>query len=264
MRPENLDVINRSFGTQAESFESDSLQFSKEEYLRHTVDAVRPSKADVFLEVAAGTCVCGRSFAPFVSSVVCLDATEAMLDVGRREAAAQGLDNIEFIKGYAEDLPFLSGSFDIVFSRLAFHHLTDTDKAFSEMTRCLKSGGKLVLIDMEAAREDLRKTQDELETLRDPSHVRNLSKDEMLELFVSHGLQIKLSETTRIQQRLESWMALTKTPEAVRKDILKRMKAELEGGEETGFMPYEEDNRICFDQRWVLTIGIKGQLAREV
>lgn len=49
------------------------------------------------------------------------------------------------------------------------------------------------MIDMEAADEPLRKTEDEIETLRDPSHVKNVSKNEMLELNVivrqQEGLQ---------------------------------------------------------------------------
>lgn len=61
------------------------------------------------------------------------------------------------------------------------------------MVRVLKPGGKLVMIDMEAADEPLRKTEDEIETLRDPSHVKNMSKNEMLELNVivrqQEGLQ---------------------------------------------------------------------------
>ena len=77
-----------------------------------------------------------------------------------------------FVKGYAEDLPFLDNSFDIVFSRLAFHHFTDVNAVFAEMVRILKPGGKLVMIDMEAAEEALRASEDEIETLRDPSHVK--------------------------------------------------------------------------------------------
>ena len=78
----------------------------------------------------------------------------------------------------------------IVFSRLAFHHFTDVTAVFSEMVRVLKPGGKLVMIDMEAADEVLRKTEDEIETQRDPSHVKILSKTEMLSLFETHGLAI--------------------------------------------------------------------------
>lgn len=43
------------------------------------------------------------------------------------------------------------------------------------------------MIDMEAADEMLRKTEDEIETQREPSHVKNLSKAEMLSLFEAHA-----------------------------------------------------------------------------
>ena len=71
------------------------------------------------------------------------------------------------------------------------------------------------MIDMEAADEPLRKTEDEIETLRDPSHVKNMSKNEMLELFTAHSLQIEECETTKIQQKLNNWLALTRTPETI-------------------------------------------------
>lgn len=58
------------------------------------------------------------------------------------------------------------------------------------MVRVLKTGGKLVVMDMEAAEETLRNTEDEIETLRDPSHMRNLSKEEFTEMFQDSRLPI--------------------------------------------------------------------------
>ena len=58
------------------------------------------------------------------------------------------------------------------------------------MARVLKTGGKLVVIDMEAAEEALRNTENEIETLRDPSHVRKLSKEEFTEMFRKNCLSI--------------------------------------------------------------------------
>lgn len=256
MKPENLSIINQSFGIQAENFESKLLNFTKEEYLEYTLSAVQPEKGDCMLEVAAGTCVCGRSFAPHVKNVVCVDATPQMLQIGKGEAEKKGLQNMFFIKGYAQELPFLDSSFDIVFSRLAFHHFTDTEGAFAEMVRVLKPGGKLVMIDMEAAPEELRATEDTIEIMRDPSHVKNLSKKEMLKLFEKYGIQIEKSETTELEQHLDRWMALTKTPGEVQKEIIAKMHADLAGGEKTGFSPYYQEEEICFKHRWVLTMGI--------
>ena len=247
MKPANLEAIQHSFTIQAPNFESQTVNFSKEEYLNYTISRVAPKGQDSVLEVAAGTCACGRSFAPLVQSVVCLDATPSMLQIGKQEAEKSHLNN----------MTFLNDSFTIVFSRLAFHHFTDTDVVFSEMVRVLKPGGKLVMIDMEAADEKMRQTEDEIETLRDPSHVKNMSKNEMLELFTAHSLQIEQCETTEIQQKLNNWLALTRTPEPIRQKITELMKSELAGEEKTGFSPYVENGKICFNQKWLLLIGRK-------
>lgn len=257
MKPANLETINQSFGIQAPNFESKSVNFSKEEYLDYILSNVAPHKQDTVLEVAAGTCVCGRSFAPLVQTVVCLDATIPMLQIGKQEADNNRLNNIVFMKGYAEELPFLDNSFDIVFSRLAFHHFTEVEIVFSEMVRVLKPGGKLVMIDMEAADEPLREIEDEIETLRDPSHIKNLSKTEMQNLFTMNNLTLQICETTEIQQQLINWLALTKTPEKIQTEIVSRMYADINGLKKTGFSPYVVDKSIHFNQKWVLLLGRK-------
>lgn len=58
------------------------------------------------IEVAAGTCAFGRSVAPHVSKVTELDATKAMLEVGKKEAQKQNIENQVFVEGVAENLPF--------------------------------------------------------------------------------------------------------------------------------------------------------------
>lgn len=262
MKPDNLAAINRSFGIQAPGFESGTVNFTKEAYLQGMLSHIVPNKQDVVLEVAAGTCACGRSFAPLVQTVVCLDATLPMLQVGKREADNGHLRNMIFVQGYAEELPFLPESFDLVFSRLAFHHFTAVNTAFSEMVRVLKPGGRLVMIDMEAAAEALRDTEDQLERLRDPSHVRNMSRREMMRLFDAHGLTIQRIETTVMRQKLKSWLALTKTPENVQEEIIRRMQAELNGGKKTGFSLDIENGEIHLNQKWVLLVGKKERRGR--
>lgn len=74
------------------------------------------------------------------------------------------------------------------------------------MIRVLKPGGKLVLIDMEAAEEPLRETEDSIEKMRDPSHVRNLSENEMLALYRDNGLSVSCCEVTKMPVVLQSWI----------------------------------------------------------
>lgn len=257
-QPANIEEIRSSFSAQAKDFESERMNFSKQEYLDYTIQAIQAQKTDALLDAAAGTGACGRSLSPLVASVVCLDATAAMLQQGRGLAEKAGLSNIRFVQGYVEQIPYPDAAFDIVMTRLAFHHFTEMDRPFMELHRVLKPGGKLVIIDMEAAEEDLRAIEDSIETMRDPSHVKNRSSDEFAALYQRYGYSVKKMEHTRIAVSLEAWMDLTQTPAAMRRQIAGLMEAELSGGERTGFTPRREEGAIWFDQQWLLMLGVKG------
>lgn len=47
---------------------------------------------------------------------------------------------------FAEDIPLSESSFDIIFIKAAVHHFEDPRKAFSEIRRILRPGGKVVFI----------------------------------------------------------------------------------------------------------------------
>ena len=169
-----------------------------------------------------------------------LDMTTAMLAVGKAEAAKQKLLNMNFVQGDAEKLPFSDNSFDIVISRLAFHHFPNPKRCFSEMVRFLKISGKMVVIDMEAAAEALRNTEDEIEPLSDPSHMQKLSKEEFTEMFRESCLSITTMDCTELSVSLSAWLAFTNTPAQLSADILKRFMDEINGNRLTGVKPYQK------------------------
>ena len=253
----NIEKVQKCFTYMSKKFETKDMNFSKEEYLKYINTCINPQKENSVLEVASGTCACGRSIAPFVRNVTCLDITEAMLNVGKIKAEEENVNNIIFVKGYAENLPFLDNSFDIVISRLAFHHFSDIKVPFKEMVRVLKKGGKFVLIDMEATEEKFRKIEDEIETLRDPSHIKNLSKSEILELYNQNSLKLVKMESTNISVSLENWMNFSGTSKKIKVQIRNKMIDDINSGLKTGFNPYIENEKICFYQRWLMTMGVK-------
>lgn len=252
-----IEKIHKSFTTQAAGFETDKMSFTKQEYLDDTVRSIELLETDKVLEVASGTCACGRAIAPHVCQVTCVDATPAMLAVGRAAAEKDGLSNIQFTEGLAEHLPFDDAAFDVIVTRLSFHHFSEMEQPFREMCRVLKKGGKLAIIDMEAAPEELRETEDKIETLRDFSHVKNRSFAEFEALFRSGNMKIVKKKSTPIPVELGAWMNLTKTPAEVQAQIRTLMETELNGGDITGFAPYRENGEIFFQQRWLFLLGIK-------
>ena len=134
-----------------------------------------------------------------------------------------------YLSGNAECLPFEDETFDLVITRLSLHHFVEPEKPFREMQRVLKKGGKLVIWDMVATTEELRETNDAIETMRDNSHTRILSREEFEALF-EDAFELQLEETTLVPVNLQSWMDLTSTPEDIQKDIIDKMEYDLNGG----------------------------------
>lgn len=121
-------------------------------------------------------------------------------------------------------------------------------KPFEEMNRVLKPGGKLVIIDMEATEESLRKIEDAIETMRDFSHVKNRSKEEFLSLYKEYGYEMIVSESTPIPVELSAWMKLTNTSLEDCQSIIDKMENEIMGNGQTGFFPYRKEGKIYFNQ----------------
>jgi ubiquinone/menaquinone biosynthesis C-methylase UbiE len=101
----------------------------------------------------------------------------------------------------AEHLPFADGSFDVVVTRIAPHHFADVREAIREMARV---SGNLVLVVDNLYRGDV---VEEAERLRDPTHVRNYSDAEWLEIFDQAGLNAEAVELLAADIDVDAWLA---------------------------------------------------------
>ena len=64
MKSEHTETIQKAFIMQSRHFETHKANFTQKGLFDHVVSEVQPKKTDHVLEVAVGTCICGRVFAP--------------------------------------------------------------------------------------------------------------------------------------------------------------------------------------------------------
>jgi ubiquinone/menaquinone biosynthesis C-methylase UbiE len=194
MASPELDATQRAA---QEQFSRQSERYAKGHILEAVEDVAEiisfvsiPAGARV-LDVACGAGHTGLYLASLGHHVTCTDLSSAMLE--RTRAAASRDLLVETAQHPAERMPYADRSFDLVTCRVAPHHFSSPAAFVSEVARVLRPGGWFVLIDGTVPEDDEETGTwlNEVEKLRDPTHVRLHSPREWIALCHGAGLHVE-------------------------------------------------------------------------
>jgi len=156
------------------------------------LDALGPdlSRGSRVLDVGCGPGAALRRVARLVADgeVVGVDLSLAMLRIAHERACRAGLANVALFQADAAELPAsFVGAFDVAYSCLVHHHLTDPLGVLRSIAASLRPGGMYAAID--ATGPWLTRLATPLTRVVDPGWVRFWDRERLLSQLAAVGLQ---------------------------------------------------------------------------
>jgi arsenite methyltransferase len=130
----------------------------------------------------------------------------------RENPPEAGVTNVEFVKGYIEEIPLADESVDVVISNCVINLAADKRRVLRETARVLKSGGRFAVSDViadpdmdEATRADMREWTGCI--------AGALTRDEFEQALTEAGLEdIEINETHRVHEHAGSAIIRARKP----------------------------------------------------
>ncbi len=135
-----FDHVSAQWDTMRQAFFSDSIRVKM-------CEAAKTEAGKIAADIGAGTGFVTQELIGRNLQVIAVDQSQEMLDALAHKFALNA--QLTCMQGDAYALPIANESVDYVMANMFLHHVKDPQKAILEMSRILKSGGRLVIADLD-------------------------------------------------------------------------------------------------------------------
>lgn len=242
---EHRRILNEEFDRAAASFDRRTRgRFGD----LHVEEFSRLRGGETVLEVGSGTGAFLALFEDLAGLLVGVDLTMGML----REARSHH-DDMGLVLGDGRRMPVHPRSVDLTTSAQTFHHVPAPVDILKEMRRVTKDDGRVLVVDQIATeRFEEAATMNELDVLRDPSHVACRPPSAFRVMMGAAGLEIVDERIVSTRQLFSTWMGPDEFPteriEAVRRFVEQR-------GDQTGMDFEREGDDYSFERRRMMLLA---------
>jgi len=176
------------------------------------LEHMEPVTDEWLLDVGSGPAPVALAFAPYVAGAVAFDVSPEMLRAARMAALRAEVATQRQVLGDVHHIPFADSAFGLVTARACAHHFADIHRAIAEMARVLAVGGRLGIADGTVPDDpEIDSFVNRLDTLHDPTTVRNYSAREWTSFCEKAGLRVDFADDYAVEvpegRSLLEWLA---------------------------------------------------------
>lgn len=237
------DTVRDQFSRQAIPF-STAPSMRDDKAIQLLIDATGTNADDTVLDVACGPGLVACALAKVAHHVTGIDLTPAMIDRARALANERQLGNVTFQVGDVLPLPYPDAVFSLVVSRFAFHHFPNPAAVLAEMRRVCRPGGRVAVADLMASPDPKKASAfHRMEMLRDPSHARALTLEELRTLFARAGFRAPTETFWRMEIDVEGLLERS-FPAPGNLDVIRQMYVDSVDDDALGLATRRENGRV--------------------
>jgi len=143
------------------------------------------------------------------ASVIHSDINQSMLEEGQKKIIDQGLI-ISSMLINAEQIPFPDNSFHLVSIGFGLRNMTNKQSVLNEVFRCLKPGGRIVILEFSKIYPSLEKIYDLFSFKIIPKIGKKIADDEKSYQYLAESIRVHPDQATLLQMLNEAGFCKTK------------------------------------------------------
>lgn len=178
------------------SFDEKARMWDNPERIKRTeilskaiIERIEDASEKTALEIGCGTGLFTTRLSKVLKEVACFDTSEEMVKVLKEKIKEGNLKNISI---YTEEIlnnEEFYEKFDIVYSSMVFHHIVDIEKEFELLSKLLKKGGQVIIIDLDEEDGSFHKNE------KDFNGHNGFNRDEFKDILEKYGFMDVTFET---------------------------------------------------------------------
>jgi tRNA (cmo5U34)-methyltransferase len=138
-----------SFDNAAAEWDNNPIHKERsEEIVKAMMNLIPINNQWTALEYGAGTGIASFLLKDSLKKIILMDSSSEMIRVAQEKIARSDVKNLEPLFFNLEKEQFDSLKFDLIFSQMVLHHVTDIDLIISKFSSMLRKGGYLAITDL--------------------------------------------------------------------------------------------------------------------